>query len=217
VIVRSTDDLAAALSALPNGRGLVQPYLPGPLHSVAGIVWEGRLLRSVHAVSERIWPRGCGSMTSAVTVPPDPEIDRAIERLLGEIGWSGIFQLDLIVNDGERYLIDLNPRLYTSLAIARAAGANLAAAWVRLLLGDDPAEPGPYRPGIRYRYETRDLAALFAEMRAGSPLAMLRGLRPRRGTVHAVFDARDPLPVVAELRRISPSERRRRRAAREGR
>lgn len=216
-IVHSSAELASALRTLPNARGLVQPYLEGPLHSVAGLAWDGRLLRSVHAVAERIWPRGCGSLTSAVTVPPDPELDRAVARLLGKTGWNGIFQLDLIVHDGEPYLLDLNPRLYTSLAIARAAGADLVASWVRLLLGGDPGEPRPYRSEARYRYETRDLAALLAEARDGRPLTMLGGLLPRRGTVHAVFDVRDPLPLLAELRRIRPAERRRRRAVREGR
>jgi predicted ATP-grasp superfamily ATP-dependent carboligase len=208
--VRRVDDAAAlvrAVEALPGDRWLVQPFLRGKLASVSGIAWEGRVLCAVHQVALRIAPAHCGGSSYAMTVARDGDLEAAVERLLAAIGWSGLFQVQFIRTDsGKDYLIDFNPRVYGSLALAVAAGANLPAIWVDLVLGRDPHLPD-YRVGVRFRAEEKDVRALARELASGRPAEALRGAVPRRDTAHAVFELRDPLPLLssaAKLRGLRP-------------
>ena len=78
---------------------------------------------------------------------------------MNELGWSGVFNLQLIERDGRDYVIDLNPRFYVSLTLAVAAGLNLPAIWASLLLGL-PFEARGYRAGVRFRQEKGDPRAI---------------------------------------------------------
>jgi predicted ATP-grasp superfamily ATP-dependent carboligase len=174
--------------------------------AVGAVMWDGELVCSVHMVADRIWPPHCGTFAYARTVPPDPELHHAAERLLTRLGWRGIFRFDWLEWRGHRYVIDLNPRIFTSLGLAIAAGANLPAVWVDLLLGRRPRVHGCH-PGVRYRYEKDDVRAVLRGARAGGHGA-LRALAPRRATTHAVFSLWDPMPVMTTLSRARKVARR---------
>jgi predicted ATP-grasp superfamily ATP-dependent carboligase len=199
--VESVLELRRALGSLPGEAGLVQPYLTGNLLAVGGVAWEGRLVSAVHYRAARIWPPDCGMISSATTVPPDRELERGIATLLESLGWSGIFQLQFIDAREGLYLIDLNPRVFASLAIALGAGCNLPAVWVDLLLGRRrPTEAVGYRAGVRYRALSKDSRALLAALRAGRPLPRPTGLG--RPVTHPVLSIADPLPTLAGLTKV---------------
>lgn len=84
-----------------------------------------------------------------MTTEPDAARDAGVRRLMRSIGWSGIFGLQFLRTDAAEYVIDLNPRVYGSLALAVAAGHNLTVMWTDLLLGGRPC-PDSYRRGVRY-------------------------------------------------------------------
>ncbi len=205
--VNDLDELHQVTAALPGARWLVQPFVEGRLSAVAGAAWEGELVCALHQVALRITPPDCGISAYAVTVPREAELEAAVARLLGAIGWSGLFQLQFIRDrTGVDYLIDFNPRMYGSLALATAAGLNLPAIWLDLLLGRRPIVP-EYEVGVRYRAEEKDIRALVRVLFRGRPGEALRGLVPRRRTVHAVFSVRDPLPLltsIGKLRNVRP-------------
>lgn len=204
LIVRRVDneeELRLALDALPSQRGLVQPYLPGPLGAIGGVFWRGEMICTTSMLAERIWPPGCGTIAYAVSIPPNPDFESGIARLLSAIGWDGVFQLDWVGVASRRYVIDLNPRIYTSLALGVSAGANLPAIWADLLLGRSVAVR-PQRVGVRYRHELDDPRALLSAFRNGDRRSAIRGLIPRRKTVHAVYSWRDPLPFVSSLTKL---------------
>jgi len=192
VRAETREDLERAVRS--GGRWLVQPYLHGTLGAVGGVVWEGRLVCAVHQVSPRIWPVERGISSYAVTVPPNEALETGIAKLLELVGWSGVFGVQFIHVRGRSYVIDLNPRIYGSTALAIAAGQNLPAIWVDLLLGRDP-RVGPYRVGTRYRVEEDDVRAILQTRQ-------WRGLVPRSNTVHGVFDWRDPAPSLESLRKL---------------
>ena len=195
--------VAAVLEALPGKEGLVQPNIPGQLCAVAGVSWKGDLVCALHQASIRIWPLRAGVSSYAETIPPNAELEEAVGRLLQAIGWSGLFQAQFIRNpSGEYYLIDLNPRVYGSLALAGAAGLNLPGIWADLLLGRQPAV-GRYRVGVRYRHEEYDARVLVQMMREGDGWRALRGLVPRRNTTHAIFSLHDPMPSLVSLTRLA--------------
>jgi predicted ATP-grasp superfamily ATP-dependent carboligase len=198
----SVQDLRSALAALPGGRGLVQPFIDGPLGSFAGVFWGGRMICAVQSRGDRLWPALCGSISHAQTVPLDPRLSEAVSNLLRAVGWNGLFQIDFFERSGEFTVIDLNPRFYTSLSHAARAGVNLPGIWVDLLRGRVPDVPASYRVGVHYRHDEGDIRALARMLIRGPRAAALRGLRPRRDTALAVFSATDPGPVLTSLSRL---------------
>lgn len=215
---RLVTDLASAKSALTsltNGEGLVQPFVPGEIYGFCAVAWGGRLVCGLHQIGERVWPRDCGMVSYARTVPRDDALEASVARVLEELSWSGIFQIQFIRHRGRLLAIDLNPRVYISIALATAAGMNLPAIWTRRLLGRDP-DIADYRVGVRWRSDQDDPRAIAGGLVRGNRLQAMRGLVPHRETVHAVFSREDPAPFVESLRSLvlKPLKARRRFSAR---
>ena len=147
--VERPEDLTAARIA--EGPLLVQPYLPGCLRAVAGVVWDGQLVAAIHQRYHRTWPPDCGTASAAETVVPDRELEERLLALLA--GYEGIFQAQLAGD----LLLDVNPRVYGSLPLAVAAGANLPAVWCGLLRGQLASGVIRARPGVFYRWIEGDL------------------------------------------------------------
>lgn len=199
--VDTPEELDRALAALPEEAGLVQPFLDGPLITSNGLAWDGEVVAANRQLGHRIWPEHCGSLCYGETIPQDPELLGAVRRLIDDLGWSGLFNLQFI-RAGERlHLIDLNPRIYHSLWLAVASGLNLPALWVALLLGRPVQDPG-YRAGVRFRSEPEDLRALAAEFGHGSRCTAVAGLLPHARTAHALFSLRDPGPAASEAAKL---------------
>lgn len=197
---RSREDVIDALRVLPSGHGLVQPYHDGSLTSLSGVFSAGAVLGATHQRALRVWPRGCGEMAYAVSLPRDSELELAAGRLLARLGWSGLFQIQFIETAQDRLLIDLNPRVYGSLALALAAGQNLPALWVESLLGKSSAAT-PYREGVTFRNELLDAQALLARPREGTWPEASKALM-HRATIHAFFAPGDPMPLLALAPRL---------------
>jgi predicted ATP-grasp superfamily ATP-dependent carboligase len=200
-LVRDVSALREAVAGAPGGHVIVQQLVRGPLAAITGVSWEGKLVCAVHQQAHRIWPPELGVTSFGETVARDDELEASVARLLGVLGWSGIFQTQFIQSGGRPLLIDFNPRIYGSLGLAVAAGANLPAIWLDLLLGRPPAI-ARYRPGVRYRVEEDDLRALAAAFRRGERSAALAGLIPRRRTAHAVLSLRDPAPTLVAFDKL---------------
>lgn len=190
---------AASGSGLPC---LVQQLVTGgSVYSFGGVFADGVLLGSCFARYRRTWPPMVGSAACAETLRVPPDLPERVVEIVSRLGWEGIFELEFVGLDGPAYTIDFNPRLYGSLALSIGAGANLPALWCDRLLGRDVA-PAVARAGHRYRWEEAELRFFVSQLahgRAGEAAAVLR---PRRRTVHAVFRARDPLPLLADALRV---------------
>jgi predicted ATP-grasp superfamily ATP-dependent carboligase len=193
--VDSRRDLVAALDDLP-GALVVQPFSTGPMRAVCGVFADGRLLAVVHQDYVRIWPPDCGTASAAVTTEPDLDLEDRLPLLLA--GHAGVFQVQLV---GDQ-VIDVNPRVYGSLPLAVAAGANLPAIAVAVASGGPvPTDVVRGRPGVRYRWLEGDLRRLLHDRRTGalSTGAAVRALLPARGTAHSVESLRDPGPVALRI------------------
>jgi hypothetical protein len=192
--VDSAEELPAVAATLP-GPVVVQPFATGAMRAVCGVIDDGQLMSVVHQHYVRIWPPGCGTASAAVTTSPDHDLEERLPTLLD--GHRGVFQVQLI---GDQ-VIDVNPRVYGSLPLAVAAGANLPAIACRSAAGDPPAELVRGRPGIRYRWLDADVRRLVHDVRHGdlTVAAAARAGRPRRGTAHSIESLRDPGPVLSRL------------------
>jgi predicted ATP-grasp superfamily ATP-dependent carboligase len=197
VIVRSPEELAPASATLAAPWTLQRFHEGAPVVSVAGVIDDGELLGTAVARYERTWPPTAGSASASITiVPPDGLVERSRD-LLHALGWRGIFELEFLeLAPGRHAAIDLNPRVYGSLALAIAAGVNLPGIWVALLQGDRRA-PLVTRPGVRYRWEEGEVRAVLRAALGGRLGELAHVVRPHRDTVWALTRAADPAPLLA--------------------
>jgi predicted ATP-grasp superfamily ATP-dependent carboligase len=127
---------------------LVERTEQGSIVSFAGVLADGRLLGTAVSRYLRTWYPDAGNVCFSESIEVDPALTDRVIRLLEALRWHGIFELELIERpDGSYTALDLNPRLYGSVALAIAAGANLPAIWCRWLLGEQPT-PAIARPGV---------------------------------------------------------------------
>jgi biotin carboxylase len=190
-----------ALASVPGDRVLVQRYLSSTLGAVCGVAWNGRIVCTSHQTAKRIWPTPVGVMAFAVTVARDPAIDESLAPLFERLGWSGIFQVQFLRAGDAVYLIDLNPRIYASLALTLTAGLDLPTIWVDLLTGGSP-RISDYSIGVRYRRAAQDARAIAHGLRHGPRGASLLGMLPRRRTTHLIWRLDDVRPAITSLENL---------------
>jgi predicted ATP-grasp superfamily ATP-dependent carboligase len=185
---------------------LVQPYLTEPLHAVAGVIWKGEMVAAVNQRYLRTWPPDCGGGSAAETVSPDRDLEERLTRLLQS--YEGIFMVQL----AGPYLIDLNLRVYGSLPLAVAGGANIVEIYCDLLRGES-VDPVRARPDVFYRWLEGDLRHAARSVRSGliGMGSAVRSLAPRAGTAHSTESIRDPGPMLERLRRLAFDHQARRR------
>ena len=206
--VEDVDELRRALARFPQDEAwLVQRWIEGSLAAVCGVAWNGDVVCACHQVSQRIWPTDTGISSYATTVPRDAELEDRVRALVRAIGWSGVFGVQFLRAGDRAYVLDVNPRIYGSIGLAIAAGLNLPAIWVDVLLGREP-RVGAYRAGVHYRVGENDVRALAQLFRAGHRRDAIAGLLPRPRTVGATFSLRDPGPTLATVARAVAAARR---------
>jgi predicted ATP-grasp superfamily ATP-dependent carboligase len=216
-VLEDAASLAGAEDDLPL---TLQEYLPhAAIVSCAGVrVPEGEVLGFTVARYERAHPRPAAKAAFAVTIPPPPGLRERVTALLAAIGWTGIFELELLELDDRLAAIDFNPRPFGWMSLAIGAGANLPAIWCDYLLGRGGAETGDARVGRYFRREDAELVAAARLLLDGGVREAAAVLRPHRRVIHAYFRLDDPAPAVARLlsamyyrRRVSAHGDRRRR------
>ncbi len=188
----------AAAAGMPL---VVQERVAGPLMAVALVVdAEGRAISRVQQLATTTFPVGAGRTGRARTVAVDDELAKRCARLLAEAGWVGMAQLQfLLPPSGPPVLIDANPRLYGSVALAVAAGAPLPQLAARVLRGEQVAVCPDARAGVRYQWLEGDLKAALAGRRR---LASLVRAAAHRGGTGPLWSARDPLPALVSTGRL---------------
>jgi predicted ATP-grasp superfamily ATP-dependent carboligase len=174
-----------------GGNPIAQELLDGRLDAVSLVAGPDGIVSIAQQVADQSWPQPVGVTARGRTVPVDPALRAAIERLLDALGWQGLAQLQfLVAADGRPRLIDFNPRFYGSLALAVKAGANHPDTWARLATGR-PVTPSEGRPGARYQWFSRDLRASLAA--SDSVRETVRCLAICPIAAHTLLSWRDPV------------------------
>jgi predicted ATP-grasp superfamily ATP-dependent carboligase len=191
---------AAAMSAWLEqqpGPSLIQGRERGHVYSCPGVMTADGLVGFALARYIRTWPPRAGNASFAETISPPESLRESVAALLDRMGWRGIFELELMGSEEQGFVaIDMNPRVYGSLALSVRAGASLPALWCDVLLGR-PVVAAVARPGVSYRWEEGETRNFVAFARRGSWRAALDVMRPRHDCAHAEFSRHDPGPLVA--------------------
>ncbi|MGY2079850.1 ATP-grasp domain-containing protein [Modestobacter sp. SYSU DS0657] len=176
---------------------VLQQPVDGELMALIGLFSDGRLHGRVQQRSPRLWPTPTGVSCRAETVPVEEDLADRATALLADLGWSGLVELQFLRDgDGVPHLIDLNGRFFGSMALANAAGANLADAWGRQVLGEPPPVLPDARAGERFLWTAGDVRRAVAERRGGLLADVGSTLRWLPGATTSVWDPRDPAPTV---------------------
>ncbi|GHB22963.1 ATP-grasp domain-containing protein [Streptomyces viridiviolaceus] len=168
-----------------GSRLLLQAYLPpGPdrdwfFHGYADR--SGAVRAGGPGRKQLSWPRGAG-LTAVGRWTPEPRVRELAERLTGELGYRGIFDLDFrrCGTTGRYHLLDFNPRPGAQFRLfADSAGLDVVRA-LHLDLTDRPLPDGAPLAGRTFVVENY------------APLAALRPARDGRELAWYARDDPDP-------------------------
>jgi predicted ATP-grasp superfamily ATP-dependent carboligase len=203
----ATSEHLEALLAKPNwvdkpwDRFFVQEKISGYTHCVAMLFNRSSLRAAVGYRQLRDYPTTGGQATMRVSERHE-RAQADLERLLVSLRWHGVCQADFIVDSasGTPYLIDLNPRLWGSLAQAIASGVDFPHLIYRVATEGDVDPVVSFRTGTVTRWLGGELAAMPSRLRtSNSRVEVLRDFfSPKTRT--ALFDdfsLSDPLPFAA--------------------
>ena len=175
-IVESRPTLAAVVSRARalGGEWIAQEYVPGPTCLVGGLFLDGEPLRLYAAEKLEQHPPRTGPAIRLRSDDHAALLDAGV-RVFRELRWTGFASADLIRDaDGRHLMLEVNPRLWGSVAGATAAGVDLFAPFAELLAGRVPA------PDLGF--------AADRDCRIFPRYLMSPSYRSARGAVHAVRD-----------------------------
>ena len=193
-----------AISLVGAEAVLVQELIPGNgscQFSYAAVCDRGVPMASLIAVRRRQYPIDFGFTSTFVQSAEAPKVEELACRFLKATGYSGLAELEFKYDEREgRYkLLDMNARTWTWLSLGGKAGVDFPWLMWQLALGR-PVERTHGRAGCAWIHVTRDLAAAFAGIRAGS-LTLSEYLKSFTATTleFAAFSGDDPLPALVDL------------------
>lgn len=198
---KEVSDVSSAAAKIRSADGIpvLQELTEGRLMAVAVVADRGgRLLKAVQQVSTEVFPPRVGISARAHTVSLDPELESGISRLLLELEWFGLAQLQFM-DPEEPKLIDFNGRLFGSLSLAVAAGPNLPAIWAALATGRLPPVDRHAEVGRRYQWLEGDLRRAFQVRDGGLANDLAATARYSIGSTHSVWRLGDPAPALSVL------------------
>jgi predicted ATP-grasp superfamily ATP-dependent carboligase len=193
---------AEAASLVGAENIVVQELLPGGGEcqlSYAGLWWQGRPITSFMARRTRQYPVDFSYTSTFVETIDAEDVRKAGEAFLSSIGHHGLCEIEFKRDprNGALKLLDVNPRPWSWLGLADAAGIDFGAAIVALASGHkSPAMQA--RRGVAWMFGQRDPVvafqlALSGQLDIGDWLVSLT-----RARTFATFSWRDPLPGLME-------------------
>ena len=158
-----------------------------------------------HFAHERVheYPLTGGASSYRRSIDPPQAMLHDAEKLLTALNWHGVAKVEFKMNaNGQYWLMEINPRLWGSLALSIDSGVDFPLGLLQIASGDEPAP----QPKYKVPYYTRDLRTdvdwlkcnlradrhdplLHTRSRFFSFLELLRPLRARESWDH--FDWRD--------------------------
>jgi len=182
---------------------MVQELVPGSgddQFSFAALCRDGALLAWLTARRTRQYPADFGRASTFVETVACPQIEQPSRRLLRELGFTGLIELEFKRDARDRAfkLLDINPRVWGWQSLCGRAGVDFPYLHWRMLGGWDVPRVRA-REGVRWlRLATDTPTAVREVVHRRLPLRRyLSSLRP--GHERAIMAWDDPLPGLAEL------------------
>ena len=193
----------AMASIIDPGEIVVQAFIPGGgknLYSYAAFFDGQNIVAGMAANRLRQHPREFGHATTYAVSVDIPELKVLAERLLREIGFFGIAEIEFMKDerDGVFKFIEINGRIWGWHTLAKAAGVNLPYLLYRHLTG---RKIPPIRPkiGAKWVRLVTDVPTCIRDILDGH-MTLKDYRRSMSGPKEfAVLSGKDPLPFFIEL------------------
>jgi biotin carboxylase len=126
-----------------------QRYIDGPTFLVGGVFHHGAPLRLYGGEKRVQFPSRTGPAAVLVS-SRDDDLIRSATRVFQAVGLTGLASADFIRDrDGRFHFLELNPRPWGSIAVARDAGVDLFGALAALWQGAIPTPDVEFREFVR--------------------------------------------------------------------
>lgn len=178
MLVRSPEERAEAVRSIDGGGAVVEELVDGP-QWIVHCAYGPELFVGAAARVRRRYPRGVGTPSVIEAGAPGgaPAV-RAARRLLDEVDYAGIANLQFFERAGEMLVHDVNLRPAASLGMVMRFGLDLPRLGVAAALGRPEAVGARSAGPFVYVAADRELAALRdpddGESAAGIALGLVR-------------------------------------------
>jgi predicted ATP-grasp superfamily ATP-dependent carboligase len=146
----------------------------------------------------RYYPVSGGTATCNVTISND-DVIKIVSQLLEGIGWVGLAEVDLIVDerDGKAKVLEINPRASAGIKIGFKAGMDFADLQLRFACGQDISVYNDYKCGIILRNLCMDILWYIKSGRKKRSLTSPKFWQFfGRDVYYQTFSYDDPLPLL---------------------
>lgn len=178
---------------------IVQEFVDhaGGHYSIGTVFDRSGTPRAIHAYEELIqYPDSAGPAIRARSVDIEPWVHEMLD-LLKAIEWTGPAHMDVLFDPDEQTykLLEVNPRIWSSIALAIGSGVDMPGVVVDLASGADVETTSTYRTDRIYRWVLPN-EILWAA--GGNTPARLRRLLRRDGeaTTYSILSRNDPGAVL---------------------
>ncbi len=134
---------------------VVQEFVHGTEYNVTGL-GDGRGHTIAAVPMRKLYITDKGKAWAGISLD-EPNLIKLTNHFLEKTGWRGGFELELMKNqEGEYYLLEINPRIPAWVYLAVGAGQNIPEALVNLALGNTVKPYTEYKVGkifIRYSWD----------------------------------------------------------------
>lgn len=192
-----------ATAIIPAEEVIVQELVPGGGEgqlAYCAFIKDGEPVGTMTVVRRRQHPSDFGRASTYVETVDLPELEAPSLRLLREMGYYGLVELEFKRDErsGAVKLLDVNARTWGYHGLGAAAGVDFPTLLYRDQVGL-PVQPCRARAGVRWVRLATDVPNAVRDisrgrLRAADYVRSLRGI-----DVGAVWSADDPRPTVAEL------------------
>ena len=182
---------------------MIQELIPGggeSQFSFAALCEEGRLLARVVARRTRQYPADLGRASTFVETVEEPEVEEHARRLLQEMSFTGLAEVEFKRDPRDRRLklLDVNPRVWGWHGLCQRAGVDFP--YLAWCLARGESVPASHAiTGVSWLRLSTDLPTSLLEIARGrlSARGYLRSFRGPRA--RAIFARDDPLPGLTEV------------------
>ena len=205
-ICRTKDELRAAFhhfKALTNEDPIVQEYLPGAAYGCSVLAKDGAVYRSLCHRRVREYPVSGGPSSCCESVSRS-DLLAFSEALVRKTGFTGPAMFEFkCAADGSPRLLEVNPRVWGTFPLTRAAKTDFAYSWFCLAAGLSLPEEVPAQH-VKMAYYPADFAAGLGYLKAGQPgrffAAAADFLSPC--VKNGIADPKDPAPARVYFRNL---------------
>lgn len=212
-LVRNEKDLKDKKQKIPeNTSFLAQEFEEGKIVDHYILAKDGELTTVMQAERLHIPVEG-GPPFYRKSMDIDPKLENYTKRILDELNWTGVAQLEYIHREDKSFLLEINGRFWGSLPLAEAAGANFPLNLLELFLHNKTPSNFSYKKNVGSRRLVYDMSWMLQNYKHSQNdpylrtkswsevISEFRNLIAGRETFDT-FDLKDPLPFILSFREI---------------